>query len=1056
MSVKPSANKPAAVPVKSPAPTPVKSPTPSSSTSTSSSSSKSALKGSADRVKSGKGLGLSKLPKSVEERSKSDAKKTKDDSPSEILVGDTEKSRTLAEARTELEQIEQGKHPALKEDIAAIDQRHQADLTGLKAGREKIEQQFEQRRTEVEAKLAKAENDDKTNFREARQQADEHRSRQDQSLDALKKREPKAASLASGILADEHKLSSDKDLTPKQRNMFEKHIEREKSKLKEEYGVTLPSSQDMIKYGKEGAPSDDSLQSEVSRYAFHRRSKNEIKAGIPKTPEERDNFRREARETAKRDLAEISKDEKRVPKEFEKRKKEYQAKADSDKKSAEATRVKELQDKVKGNQDFQVAELPSYLRDSIVGKDVDPESKAQLVDDQLVFTNKDGTKTTLKARDGYVSVGSKGKDSRSFGQVYPDGRESMTEHRVEGDKKTKTETELDGKGREERTVTEDHSTGYFKDHTVLQDGREISSRKTVKSGSSTFHPMKSKTTYAPDGSSEKAINERYDGEKLKRSTIERRDEDGDLTARTRVSVKTLDNGEKTTTETLVDPKSGKTRTTEHKLEREDGQTVETTEILMDTDDGGLARESKITETRTDPRRATDEELDLPGLGWVPWDNPQDLINEMEDSGGPVDIQKQERQIIDKDGRKRTETSTHFLNSGNELTLTQGPGGQNIWTQKKTDPGTGLWTSKTFFQGSDDDYVKTVQSKETLEGKPSKKGPYKVETTELVMEDNPGVETSKVPMRGDYQTKQAEGVDIKEMEKAAESLGIDPEELQDMDVMKKFLEKVGPGQKFDIEIKTSKDQFKDSRKNKDGSSMVVTGPDGTKFILARDNLKDLSAAQLEYRDDEGNLTREQSYLAEGVNLEPMDDTFKSIRGVAKQGEAAVKITKGVLRTGGRLGSTRKFRDRGPDFLKKVAPGLDLISGSLSSISAAQELASGNYSKAVESAAGAATDFGMMVRATQELRGTAGKFKLGTGAAGFMKKVGVGGAAIGFASGVHEIFNGDAVGGSMDVASSLLTGAALWGVPGVGWAAAAATLAKAAWDYRSDTVIADPNS
>ena len=273
---------------------------------------------------------------------------------------------------------------------------------------------------------------------------------------------------------------------------------------------------------------------------------------------------------------------------------------------------------------------------------------------------------------------------------------------------------------------------------MLQDGREISSRRKVKSGSSTFYPIKSKTTYAQDGSSEKTTSERYDGEKLKRSTIERRDKDGELTARNRVSVKTLDNGVRTTTETLVDPKSGKTRTTDHKIERKDGKTVETTETMIDTDYGGLARESKITETRTDPRRATDDEKDLPGLGWVPWDNPQDLINEMEKSGGSVNIQKQEREITDKDGRTRTETSTHYLNRGNELVLTQDSGGQNIWTQKKTNPETGLWSSKTFFQGSDDDYVKTEQSKE---------GPYKVETTELVMKDNPGVDSSKVPLRG---------------------------------------------------------------------------------------------------------------------------------------------------------------------------------------------------------------------------------------------------------------------------------------------------------------------
>ena len=212
--------------------------------------------------------------------------------------------------------------------------------------------------------------------------------------------------------------------------MYERHIEREKSKLKEEYGVTLPSSQEMTKFGKEGAPSDDSLQSEISRYAYHRRSQREIKAAIPKNPEERDNFRREARETADRDLAEIAKDKKRVPREFEKRKKEYQAKADSAKKTAQADRVRELNDTVKKNQDFQVAELPSYLRDSLIGKDVDPDSKARLVDEQLVFTNKDGTQTTLEARDGYVSVGSKGKDVQKSGQVYPDGRESLTERRA--------------------------------------------------------------------------------------------------------------------------------------------------------------------------------------------------------------------------------------------------------------------------------------------------------------------------------------------------------------------------------------------------------------------------------------------------------------------------------------------------------------------------------------------------------------------------------------------------------------------------------------------------
>ena len=119
------------------------------------------------------------------------------------MVGDNEKTRTLAQARTELKQIEQGNHPALNADIAAIDRGHQGDLTGLKAGREKIEKQLDERETEVEARLAKAENDDKTNFREARQQVREHKEQKDKSLDALKAREPKAASLASGILADE-------------------------------------------------------------------------------------------------------------------------------------------------------------------------------------------------------------------------------------------------------------------------------------------------------------------------------------------------------------------------------------------------------------------------------------------------------------------------------------------------------------------------------------------------------------------------------------------------------------------------------------------------------------------------------------------------------------------------------------------------------------------------------------------------------------------------------------------------------------------------------------
>ena len=144
-------------------------------------------------------------------------------------------------------------------------------------------------------------------------------------------------------------------------------------------------------------------------------------------------------------------------------------------------------------------------------------------------------------------------------------------------------------------------------------------------------------------------------------------------------------------------------------------------------------------------------------------------------------------------------------------------------------------------------------------------------------------------------------------------------------------------------------------------MVVTGPDGTKFILARDNIKDLVAAQLEYRDEQGNFTKEQSYLAEGVNLEPADDPYSAIRNTAKRGEAALKLSKGVIRGVGRgLSSRGKLRDKSPDFLKKVAPGLDLISGSLSSISAAQELANGNYSRAIEAAGGAATDFGMMVR------------------------------------------------------------------------------------------------
>ncbi len=1024
------------------------------------------LNQAAAQLNDDKAVGLTPLPTAQPQSPKAAdprAEERKKD-PRASILGDNPRFKELYDSERQLQEIKDRKHSGLNQQLDKIDATYNDEMKRLEKAREQERADIARLRDEARDHLSQVREDVRTNYKAQRKEASQHHRQYSEEKKALKKENPEAYKALDKILLAEHRKATYK--TEKGLAAADRFHQKSVARLKEEFGIEPPTSAEMEKYAKEGPPKGDSLKDKAHRILFNRRQVRDIRSKIPATKEERAAHLARTEESTKKKRSQLDERSKKVEPTFQKYAKEYKTKQTEAKEKAKSDLVSSLRKRVKANQTFSKAELPEHLQKSVGLAEVSADAKFKLDGDKLVVEDGIGRPTTIRGGKDHATIFTKDDTMSRSSTVHSDGREPSTEvGKNEYGQKVEINIRRSADGKQSRVKTTDQVGRQRVEVERTENGKEVySSTESREKGRVTYKKEK-ETEYKPDGNVVTKVTMNDHDDQKTRVTNEARNPEGKLIGRSEVETTKTKHGERTRTEVMLDSSTGKTRITDHSVERRDGKRVETTAVTEGkTDNDGYVKHTATTsvvkETTHESRYANSDEKDLPGLGWVPWDSPQDLMNDMESRGGAVKIQKVEREVTGPDGKKRTENITQFSNRNNQLQLTKGPDGKNIWTHKVKNSETGKWDSQTFFQGSDDD---TIVTKNSVENRGGHK--YEVERTSLEMKDNPGAEKSRVPQKGDYTVSKTEKADMAEVQRVAKEIGFSSKELEEMASMKLFQDKFGKAKDLKIEIKTSEDRFADSSKNKKGASVVVTGPDGAKLVLSRDQLKDLGGIRAEWKDENGKLMSHESMTAEGEVFEEVHEAgnvadaraeairksvapymSQDIRDNFKHGEFALKVGNKAFRASGRLSGAG---------LKKAAPGLDLISGGLATISAAHDFANGEVARGVKNLGGAAADYGMAVRAYQALKygDKLGK-GLGTGAGAVVKKFGVAGAAVGVVSGTARLIDGEYVGGGLDLLSSGFAGAAIFGVPGVGWAAGVAALGAAVWDYRNDTVIAEP--
>ncbi len=469
--------------------------------------------------------------------------------------------------------------------------------------------------------------------------------------------------------------------------------------------------------------------------------------------------------------------------------------------------------------------------------------------------------------------------------------------------------------------------------------------------------------------------------------------------------------------------SGYEFTSEHSVRRSKiGEHIEERSETITRPDGSSRVLSKEKTHHHMPRPATSEDRDLPGRGYYPWSNPQDLLTEMEAEGEKVQIQEVTREITGEDGKTHQHTDTKLFTKDQELIREVGPNGKWMWTRRVRNKDTQQWDSQVFYQGSSDTVVTSHR----------KDGPYLVESRQVSLNDHPDAASGRLPQLSFSRVSRREAT-ASQLDEITGRAGI-PEAYRETEAVRAWMKSVGEAP-VKVEIRESDDKFIDARQNRTSVSVVLDDGKGHRLILVQDSTDKSFGSRYETTLPDGTLASSNSLVsAQGERWESKSSPTEEMRSVAKLPPDLKEIL------------TRPPRNPG------VLPaGLAGLNSGLAAVSAVHDFANGDVLRGLKNSGDAAQDLSSMALALRESKGLSNSGL--SGISGAFKTVGLAGAGIGAVTAVARIGEGEVMGGLAELGAAGLTGLAFF-VPGYGWAAAVASAVSFGVNTYSDTRIATP--
>jgi hypothetical protein len=1013
---------------------------------------------------------LARLATLRKAQAKTDTKSPKKSDARSLMFSPESKAwKDLKKAEAEQSQVRNGDHAGLSGDISEADREKAKFQRSLDLGYQQRLTDITQKREKLEQKQQKLNDDLARFFPESRKEIATHTNAATKEMVALRESGGKEAFSQLGKVQQLEKRLSDKNLSPVQRARLLAEKSQGLKKLKD-LGLSYPGPDKLKQYESDGLPQGDSSQAALDRAVFHKNKALNLDSELPRTPAQRDAYKKKIESEIASERSGLDVQEDRVRETYDRESRNYRVRAGLKKEDArkglEAGLDRRTGEKART---FKINDLSEAVRNSPAMKDVPADAEARLENGRLTFKTRLGHEVSVKAGDESVTVTSDQRYRHAWGEILPGEvhtsavtADGTATHKTQDYKKTggklqvarTTERVLDKTGNGKETVNEGdklHSESTFEGGTrVSQDGPDgyTFKRKSHEDGSVTTDEE-----WANGAFSHRTTGK--DGRVLQHDVLEKYDG-------------------KTTHTRLVDPSTGEVEiATRHERDRwaegyDHTDITSTNERARFDDDGKLVdrtEQSKTVERADHERKARPSDFkSLPGneniVQETVFDTPRELVAKLEERG-EVKVQETRRETSDGQGNQNVEHLRTFSAGDMELTETRGENQATVYQLRKK-VGEGKWNSETFFQGSPESVIRTNHTEESVT---KGGGKFEVETTRTQLGDHPGAKDSLVPVDGVVESKKTKEGTQKDVLALAQKMGLDPKNLSSSEAYKKFqnlLEK-NDG-KLTIELQQSRETFEDKDKNTTTAVMVVQTPDGSRMALSFDELEGQGGVQAEIKGENGRAAEKSTTVfAEGERFEEVtgqDGVMATDRQVENLPTTAADIVDAGNEIRDNLGKARRFYRAGRGVGLKAARAarqmeaqagrrsarlsakLGVVTTGLTATSAIYELTQGNYRAAARSGAQTLEEVGHVASNLQAARGLQGSGKLL-----MLKGLGVAGALAGGLSSVDRFRDGDVVGGTVDIISAVASGVGMF-VPGVGLVAVGATVFNLARDLYGD--------
>jgi len=939
------------------------------------------------------------------------------------VFADPGRWESLQEARRQLVELQEGKHPTLRQGEYHIQQHLEASLQQLQYDSTLQQQQLQARTQQVKAQAQADEKQFKGGWK---QEQKAHNAqfintiKAQQAVDAAyPARNGQSTSGQLNRLQELDKMLADPKWASNRATLQQVRNEVAAELARRRVGPGDP----LVKRWRQ----EEALHQELGQF--------------PRTRKEREAWIDQRRQRSEQALTELQEESQQVRSQLESRSKSLQARADQEKVRFREDLTQNLSREVTRLSQVRPDELSPEVRNSQAFSRLKPD-KLWVEGDRLVGHSGSGQLevssdpqgvTTLKAQTESEKLSSRLTTTPNGGWKEESSLESIPPGALQ------ETVRRDSDGKESRRRVERSAGVEKRSSQEWERGQEVrSSSETLRDGQVT--QREERTTRRFDDRVE-VFSLREEGAARKSESLVTTYADG-----SRSRNETVRHQRRTTVKQSLErpdrSSEGSETTTTH---ASDGSTQKTT---LDTKNGKEVR--RIQENT----QAITPDPDVPGLGWFGSHNPQDLVERL----GDEDRLTGERTVRTvTEAGKTTSTEMIRIKSGDgqrELLETKNPNGASVWEyrQKTAD---GRWDSQIFFQGSSD----------TLATTNTDENGWKVERTRQDLSTMDAAKSSQIASTTDRTTRVREDARLADVQKALRDSRPPLAAIENSDSFRRFRELAGDGP-FKVVAADTQERFQNG-KAVDQAHMVIEGPDGHRMIVKFDPDSCAVASQLENvkKPELGIMRSVLTPSGERYEVTPdgkayhfsSDGQVRHLEGeVWKQADSryvgksigtALKTIPPNLKTSGGLWRAKMGLNFGKVFtgLGALAMGADLLAGDVERAGRrASELGVGSAAliqraEAVAAARGTSMTGGAwMARAGRSL-----------GAAGVL-----GGGA--FA--VYDLAQGEYTHAALGAAATGGSALALWGTASwagpVGWGAAAlATAGTLAYDYNEATRIAD---